>query len=347
MSLDPARRVTPVVRLAPAKLNLTLAVVGRRSDGYHAIHTVMAPLALADRLSLAVDPSPGARDSLRTAGFDSGPTADNLVLRALDATRRALRPHHATPPPALAVRLEKRIPVAAGLAGGSSDAAAAVDGALEAWAATDLLGPDERTALAASIGSDVPFFLAAGPALVEGRGERVTPLRGLRIGAAEREPGLVLVTPAVPAHTAAVFAAWAGGAMGPAGVAARSSEHFAAEFGSGMSPRQLLERAGVLASSNDLLPAAAAVVDGLTALRRGLARLLGRPIGLSGSGPTLWALYPSLDDAELAAASVRAAVSSGIVTSPADRPPFVAATTFLTRPDELISLDPTSPRSDA
>ena len=343
----PERRITPIVRLAPAKLNLTLAIVGRRPDGYHAIHSVMAPLALADRLSFAVDPSPGAADRLRVDGFDPGPIDDNLVVRAIDAARRAVRPHVPAPPPALAIRLEKRIPVAAGLAGGSSDAAAAIDGALEAWAASDLLGPEGRSALAASIGSDVPFFLAGGPALVEGRGERVTPLRGLRLHAGEHEPGLLLVTPAVAAHTAAVFTAWSGGAMGQPGVAARSSEHFAAELGSGMGTKQLLERAGVLAASNDLLPAAAAVVEGLVGLRRGLTRLLARPIGLSGSGPTLWALYPSLDDAELAAASVRAAVATGFISSPGDGAPFVAATTFLTRPDELISLDPMSARSDA
>jgi 4-diphosphocytidyl-2-C-methyl-D-erythritol kinase len=345
--IDPTRRLTPVVRLAPAKLNLTLAIVGRRPDGYHALHSVMAPLALADRLSLAPDPSPDVRDRLRVDGFDTGPEADNLVLRALDATRRALRPHLAVPPPALAVRLEKRIPVAAGLAGGSSDAAAAIEGAREAWSASEVLSAAERSALAASIGSDVPFFLAAGPALVEGRGERVTPLRGLRPHATEAPPGVLLVTPAVAAHTAAVFAAWADGAMGQPGVAARSSEHFAAEFGSGMSVRQLLERAGVLASANDLLPAAAVVVDGLVALRRALTRLLARPIGLSGSGPTLWALYPSLDDAELGAASVRAAVATGFIASPGDDAPFVTATTFLTTTDDPTTPDPPIARSDA
>src|SRR5258705_957014 len=345
-AVDPLRRLTPVVRLAPAKLNLTLAVVGRRDDGYHTLHSVMAPLALADRMSLAPDPSPDARDTLRVAGFDAGPIGDNLVLRAIDATRHALRPHLQSPP-ALAVRLDKRIPVAAGLAGGSSDAAATIEGALEAWSATDLLSAVERTALAASIGSDVPFFLAGGPALVEGRGERVTPLRGVHLAAGERPPGLLLVTPAVAAHTKAVFDAWSGGATGSPGVAARSSAHFAAEFGSGMSARQLMERAGVLASSNAPLPGAAAVVDGLVALRRALARLLARPIGLSGSGPTLWALYPSTDDAELAAASVRAAVGTGLIAAPGDEPPFVVATTFLITPDELIALDPIQERSPA
>ena len=344
---DPSRRVTPVVRLAPAKLNLTLAIVGRRPDGFHALHSVMAPLTLADRLSIIPDPSSNARDRLHVAGFDAGPNEDNLVIRALEATRRAIRPHLPSSPIALAVRLEKRVPVAAGLAGGSSDAAAAIDGALEAWAAADLLSSDERSAVAASIGSDVPFFLAGGPALVEGRGERVTPLRGVRSSSTEPPPGVLLVTPAVPAHTAAVFAAWAGGAMGEPGVARRSSEHFAAEFGSGMSARQLIERAGVLASSNDLLPAAAAIVDGLVPLRRGLTRLLGRPVGLSGSGPTLWALYPSLDEAGAAADAVRAAVDTGAIVAPGDDPPFVAATTFLTTSEPLINLEPPSARSHA
>ena len=82
----------------------------------------------------------------------------------------------AAPRAALAVRLEKRIPVAAGLAGGSSDAAAAIDGALEAWGASST--PTSACESRPRLGSDVPFFLAGGPALVEGRGERVTPLPG-------------------------------------------------------------------------------------------------------------------------------------------------------------------------
>ena len=171
---DPARRVTPVVRLAPAKLNLTLAVVGRRDDGYHTLHSVMAPLALADRLSLAADPSPDAVDRLRVEGFDAGPPADNLVVRALDATRRALRPHLAAASPALVVRLEKRIPVAAGLAGGSSDAAAALVGA-DALFGLRTPRPD-LLELAAELGSDVPFCLVGGTAMGSGRGEVVAPV---------------------------------------------------------------------------------------------------------------------------------------------------------------------------
>jgi 4-diphosphocytidyl-2C-methyl-D-erythritol kinase len=116
--------------------------------------------------------------------------------------------------------------------------------------------------------------------------------------------------------------------MSEPGVARRTSEHFASEFGSGLTGRQLVERAGVLAAANDLLPAAASVVPGLVPLRRALTRLLGRPIGLSGSGPTLWAVYPSLDAASDAATTVRSAVEDGTIATPAERPPFIAATTI-------------------
>jgi 4-diphosphocytidyl-2-C-methyl-D-erythritol kinase len=318
--IDPTRRLGPVVRLAPAKLNLTLAIVGRRSDGFHALHSVMIPLALADRLSVAV--LPAGEDTLHVTGFDPGPPETNLVLRAIRGARQAVRGSGTATLP-LAVRLDKQIPVAAGLAGGSSDAAAAIDAALEAWGAE--LAPERHADLAATLGSDVPFFLAGGPTLVEGRGERLTPLHGIR---GDDQPGLLLVTPSVPSRTADVFAAWAAGAMGEPGVARRTSEHFASEFGSGLSGRQFIERAGVLASANDLLPAAASIVPGLVPLRRAMTRLLGRPIGLSGSGPTLWALYPSLEAAEEAAATVRSAVEEGTIRSPGERPPFIAATTM-------------------
>ena len=85
---DPARRLSPVIRLAPAKLNLSLAVVGRRDDGYHSLHSVFVPLALADRLSLAS--ASGPDDTLHVTGFHPGPAADNLVLRALRAARSAV-----------------------------------------------------------------------------------------------------------------------------------------------------------------------------------------------------------------------------------------------------------------
>ncbi len=345
---DPNRRLGPVVRLAPAKLNLTLAVVGRRPDGYHALHSVMAPLGLADRLSLA--PAVGPRDTLHVVadaidalalelgpagaakgpadGPATGPAAGNLVLRAIGAARAAVG--GAVPTPALAARLDKRIPVAAGLAGGSSDAAAALDAALEAWGAAGdaVLAPDDRRRVAARLGSDVPFFLAGGIALVEGRGEQVSALaRAIR----GEPPGILLVTARVGVSTPAVFAALAAAGAPLNGATRITSEHLAAELQRGLTAGALHDRAGILAAANDLLPATAAIVPELVPFRRALARLTGRPVGLSGSGPTLWILYPSIAAARAAQAVVRQALAVGSLVAPGASPPFLAATTILGR----------------
>jgi len=331
--------LTPVVRIAPAKLNLTLAVLGLRPDGYHDLYSVFVPLGLGDRLSLT--PAATATDSLHVTGLSTGaPAGTDLVLRALEATRRAVgggwtgSPGGLSPAPAIAARLDKRIPVAAGLGGGSSDAAAALDGALEAWGAE--LDDHARLAVAAGLGSDVPFFAAHGPALVEGRGERVTPLHGLR-GA----PGILLVTPSVAVATPDVFAAFAAIRGTGDGAVRQSSIHLASELGSGLGAADLAARAGVLASANDLLPAIALVVPAIVPFRRAMTRLLHRPIGLSGSGPTVWAIYPSLAEAVVAAAAVEAAVANGSLDVPGDGPPFVAATTIA---GSLLTLEPTASR---
>ena len=323
---DPFARLAPVVRLAPAKLNLTLAVLGRRHDGFHDLHSVMVPLALADRLSLAIAPAErGAQDTLHVEGLDAGPLADNLALRAVNEARLAVGggwPGGPKPAPALSLRLEKRIPVAAGLAGGSSDAAAALDGALEAWNAD--LDSERRRVVAAWLGSDVPFFLAGGAALVEGRGERVEPLRGV-LGS----PGVLLVTPAAALPTPAVFAAFSQRGGRGDGSVRMTSEHLAGEVGAGIRAADLLARAGVLAAANDLLPAAAEALPGLVRFRRALFRVLGRPVGLSGSGPTLWTLYPSEDDAATAAQTVRNALTAGALPSLGDGEPAILATSIL------------------
>jgi 4-diphosphocytidyl-2-C-methyl-D-erythritol kinase len=323
-------RHTPVVRLAPAKLNLTLSVLGRRRDGFHDLHSVMVPLELADRISLA--PAAGRVDSLHVSGGRDGtlaldPADYGSVLHGITEARRVVGRGADTF--ALAARLEKRIPVAAGLAGGSSDGAAAIDGALEAWGAVVDAGARMRAAVAT--GSDVPFFLAGGPALVEGRGERVRPLGGI----AGDPPGVLLVTPAVAASTKTVFGVLDAdpAAASPHRSATRiTSEHLVAELGPGypaMDAATLASRAGVLAVANDLARAADMVVPGLRDLRRGLTRLLGVPIGLSGSGPTLWALYPARDGAEAAAARVREALSSANLVAPGADPAFVTATTIV------------------
>ena len=319
---DPLGRLSPVVRHAPAKLNLTLAVVGRREDGYHALHSVFVPLGLGDRLSLA--PVGGDRDSLHVVGLDVGPPEDNLVFRALAAARAAVGggwPGGPAPAPALAVRLEKQIPVAAGLAGGSSDAAAALGGALEAWGAE--LDETTRHAVASRLGSDVPFFLAGGPALVEGRGEHVAPLHGLH-----GTPGVVLVTPRLTVRTPDVFEAFDAIRHHGDEAVRMSSAHLAEELRAKLSSADLVARAGVLASANDLLPATALVVPELIPFKRAVSRLLHRPIGLSGSGPTLWALYASEPEAVTAAAGLHEAIDAGDLVAPGSGQPFVCGTTI-------------------
>lgn len=326
------RRLAPVIRVAPAKVNLTLAVQARRGDGFHPLHSVMVPVALSDRLSVA--PAAGGEDTLVVSGHDAGPVADNLVLRAIAETRAAVGRLVTTGP--LAARLEKVIPVAAGLAGGSSDAAAAIDAAIEAWAVDDAVGADEivrlRSRIAIRLGSDVPFFLAASAAVVTGRGEHVDPLPPLR----GRDVGVLLVTPDVGVATAGVFAAFdSDPAAAPRdhGSTRASSEHLASEWRGGLRAEALVARAGVLATANDLAAAADIVLPGLRSLRRALVRGLRRPVGLSGSGPTLWVLYASGAEAADAAEVIRAGIDDGTIVPPGAGRASVVATTIAAVPD--------------
>lgn len=148
---------------APAKINLTLEVLGRRSDGYHGVRSLIVPLDLSDEVAI----EPSRRFSFECSDHDLE-DEDNLVIRALLALGEL---------PPLHVALRKRIPVQAGLGGGSSDAAAilraAMNGAFGDVGRRDWLG------IARGLGSDVSFFLAGTAALVEGTGERVTPAGAL------------------------------------------------------------------------------------------------------------------------------------------------------------------------
>lgn len=325
-----------VVREAPAKLNLTLAVIRRRADGYHALHSVMVPLRLADtvtvsRIEAPSGPTPAEwPDSFAFAGFDVPSTGDNLVLRAIALARAAVAqtwPGAPAVPPPLAAELVKRVPVAAGLGGGSSDAASAMDAALEAWDAT--ISIDRAITVAAALGSDVPFFLAGGAARISGRGEFVDPLPDLK----GRQPAVLLVTPRVAVSTQEVFQAFSRGAKPIHTEAAQEvSERLAADMAAGLWGVALLARASELASSNDLLPATVAVVPRLLPFRRALARLLALPVGQSGSGPTCWMLYPSLVAARKAARVVEDAMLGGTLPEIGHGPPFVVATTILSRP---------------
>ena len=279
---DPIGRLSPVVRHAPAKLNLTLAVTGRRDDGYHALHSVFVPLALGDRLSLA--PIAGHRDSLHVTGLDAGPPEDNLVFRALAAVRAAVGGGWAGgpgPAPALAVRLDKRIPVAAGLAGGSSDAAATVDGSLEAWGAE--LDGDARHALAARLGSDVPSQVEPGHWVVTGTGERLEPI--------ELAPADFVLVPDARGLTAAEVYGELDRSEGWRELL--DPEPLRGRAGSG--PQEL---AAVL--ENDLEPPARTLRPEIGAALDALRGAGALGVAVSGSGPTCFGLFDGPDAARAA-----------------------------------------------
>lgn len=166
---------------APAKLNLFLEVLGRRDDGLHEIETVIVPVDLCDTLIWRERADGGVTltcvdDRQRIAGGDFGEGlpegSNNIVVRAVELLRR-----RAGVAGGVDLRLVKRIPWQAGLAGGSSDAAAALAAGNLAWRLGWSSG--RLAELGAELGSDVPFFLAGGPAICRGRGERVEPLAGL------------------------------------------------------------------------------------------------------------------------------------------------------------------------
>ena len=155
--------------LAPAKINLALEVLDKRGDGFHEIDTVMTTIDLADRVRL----QPADELSVRFDGPHGGMIEDDLCTRAALALGEASG-HNA----AVRIEVTKQIPLAAGLGGGSSDAAAVLRGLNQLWG----LGwtVEELSSVAASLGSDVPFFLQGGAARCSGRGEIVEPLRDVR-----------------------------------------------------------------------------------------------------------------------------------------------------------------------
>jgi hypothetical protein len=134
-----------------------------------------------------------------------------------------------------------------------------------------------------------------------------------------------------------VFERFAAGVRPPGGAALASSTHLAAELQAGLSNARLLERAGVLAVANDLVLATGDLVPGLVPARRALSRLLERPVGQSGSGPTFWVLSRSKADALGDAAIVRAALAEGLLSLPGERPPFVVAAAIVGAPSPMPS----------
>ena len=308
----PLSGLGPVVRLAPAKVNLTLSIIGRRPDGFHALHSIMAPLGLADRLSLAPaagSGTPSTSPATTSIGRRSGRWPTTSSCGRSRAARAAVG--GARPTPALAARLEKRIPIAAGLAGGSSDAAAAARRGARGVGRGRRRGPLGRRALAPRRPPRVRRPVLPGRWPGDRRGSRRA--GDAAAGAIRGEaPGILLVVaPDRDRHGRGLRRVRGQRRAAINGATRQTSEHLAGELQRGLTARTLHDRAGILASANDLFPASAAVEPAIVPFRRALARLTGRPIGLSGSGPTLWVLYPSLEAAQAAEVVVRAAIDDG------------------------------------
>ncbi len=263
---------------APAKLNLFLHVVGRRPDGYHELQTAFVAVTLADTL----DFERRADGRILREGDLTGPPEADLAVRAARLLQQA-----AATPHGVAIRVHKRVPVGAGLGGGSSDAATTLVALNRLWR---LDWPRARLAgLALRLGADVPFFLAGGPCFAEGVGER---LREVEL------PPLwfVLVHPGVPVSTAEVFG---DPALTP-GTKLTTIEGFSAAAS---------RLAGRSFGANDLEPIARRRVPEVDqALRllsaHGAARM-------SGSGSAVFATHGSQAGAEGTVAALRARLPAG------------------------------------
>ncbi|MHB1204157.1 MAG: 4-(cytidine 5'-diphospho)-2-C-methyl-D-erythritol kinase [Rhodospirillaceae bacterium] len=275
---------------APAKINLALHVCGRRGDGYHLLDSLVVFAGIGDRITAR----PASDFYLGITGPFAGGLAaegDNLVLRAarwLAAKTGSSRAAH--------LSLEKNLPIASGIGGGSSDAAAALIACARIWGAnTDSLPHAE---LAAALGADVPVCLMRHPALMRGIGEDVTLLPSLPAA------WLVLANPGLPLATKAVFGALNGRYSGPlepmppCADAADLARYLARQHNSLAAPA--IER----------LPVITVVLDALSATA---GCLLAR---LSGSGPTCFGLYGT-EAAARSAANALKATHSGWWLAPA------------------------------
>lgn len=245
----------------PAKVNLSLRVRGRDESGYHPLLSIVQAIEPFDTLFFDVVDD----DRLEIEGIRLPVEDDNLVWRAV----RAAVPERSR---GLDVRLIKEIPTAAGLGGGSSDAAGTL------LAVEALFGLEHQPAIAAGIGADVPFFRTGGLARMEGYGEIISPL------AAAAGYHLALVVPPFDLSTPAVYGAWD-----------RLENANGYEVGGSALPPSLRHLGAFV---NDLYPAALSLVPQLDDWRAELATRWSRPVLMSGSGPSLFAFFESAEEAQ-------------------------------------------------
>jgi len=279
---------------APAKINLHLEVLGLRDDGFHELAMVMQSIDLVDQLVFT--PTADGQIALRCDRDDLAADSSNLIVRAAEL----LRSRVGLPELGARIRLTKRIPIGAGLAGGSSDGAAALFGLNQLWGLG--LSASALADLAAELGSDMPFCLAGGCQLCFGRGERLEPLPAM----SDAGLGVLLIKhPLVSVSTP-----WAYGRcrefrghtylQDEPAFAVRRQDLRRSQL-----VQALLGQAPWPALRNDLQdvvePDVPVVASGLTLLRQASQPLA---VVMSGSGPSLFALFISREQAAEAAAAL-------------------------------------------
>lgn len=273
--------MTTVTEIAPAKINLTLHVTGRREDGYHLLESMVVFADVCDVLEFSKAPEFTLSLS-GPYGDHLPPGPDNLVLQAAQALAHGMK----ALPPGAAIDLEKNIPVAAGLGGGSSDAAACIRGLLrfhEMEASDTALSQ-----VAAGVGADVTVCLRPQASLMSGIGQVVEPADAL-----PNTPA-VLVNPGVPLPTPAVFDALG---LDPGDVFPAETPPF--PDGSFRDVRDLADY--LIACRNDLEAPAGRMVREIGDVQDALFACPGCLIArMSGSGPTCFALFENEDEAEAA-----------------------------------------------
>jgi 4-diphosphocytidyl-2-C-methyl-D-erythritol kinase len=251
---------------APAKVNLSLEVGPRDSTGLHPLRSLVLCIDWTDLLFF----EESDEDYLQVVGADLPDDGENLVWKAVSALRRGNRPQ-------LAIRLEKSIAVAAGLGGGSSDAAATLA------AVADLTSRDEEAIRSAAIqlGADVALFLKGGLQRMEGHGERLTREKAIPDWA------VALAVPPFELETARVYERW---------------DSLDEPAGSEVEGRRLPPSLRLLGPlRNDLIPAAIDLQPELADYMSELSRTWEQPVLMSGSGPALFGLFPDLSEATDAA----------------------------------------------
>ncbi|NOT01247.1 MAG: 4-(cytidine 5'-diphospho)-2-C-methyl-D-erythritol kinase [Phycisphaerales bacterium] len=283
-SLANAPSVAALRGKSPSKVNLSLEILGRRVDGFHEIRSVVLGVGLFDELDIA---STDDGSIELTCDDPALPTDDtNLVVQAALALKR----HCGTPDHGARIRLTKRIPVAAGLGGGSGNAAVALQALNRLWGTG--LDDDALRSIGASIGSDVPLFFAMPSSMVGGRGEEVTPVELAWSG------WVLLVFAGVAVSTADVYRAWRAGDRSVA-VADRAE-------------RLLLARSAAEVGAlcvNELEPAIFRVAPIVGELHKAVQRAGAGHARISGAGQTAYVLF---DDPEEAGALRRKLDECGV-----------------------------------